>query len=95
MLQLEFLKARALLEDVGDGVGRVIVHDLYREFARFEANRGKLEDKLVVWPGKQEPRTYLGELVKTPPGGRDGCWSNVERVGIGCDGEFLIGTGEK
>ncbi|KAG0601125.1 hypothetical protein M758_11G085900 [Ceratodon purpureus] len=82
MKRLQGLKARALLEDIGIGVGRVIVHDLYREFARYETNRGELEDRTVIWHAGRV--VYTPEFEKTPPSGPDGCWSKVERVCVDC-----------
>ena len=81
MLQLQGLKARGLLEDIGDGVGGVIVHDLYREFAKFEVKRGNLSDRHLVWHD-EEAKAFPTDLLKTPPGH---CWSNVERVGVEYD----------
>jgi hypothetical protein len=80
-LQLEGLKARALLEDIGDGINGVIVHDLYHEFAEFEANRGDLNVRRMVWYGKPRAK-FPTDLIKRPPGT---CWSNVERISVECN----------
>ena len=77
-MQLQRLKARALLEDIGDGRQGVVVHDLYRAFAEFEASRGCLDARRVVWHAKSNKLPM--DFVKTPSGT---CWSHVERVGIG------------
>lgn len=71
MLQLQCLKTRAFLEDIGDGVHGVHVHDLYRYFAKLAANRGDLSARRVVWHDRQTTKLPT-DLVKRPPGN---CWS--------------------
>ena len=92
MLQLQGLKARGLLEDIGEGLGGVIVHDLCREFAKFETCRGKLSDISSVWH-EGIGGSFPTELLKMPPGG---FWSNVERVFVGprYNSFMLVGTVE-
>jgi len=39
------LKRKSLLENLGDGLGRISMHDLWREFARLETKIGEFEKR--------------------------------------------------
>jgi Leucine-rich repeat (LRR) protein len=75
ILQLQALKAKSLLEDIGDGFYGVTFHDLYLEFAKLEAKRGSLDVRRWVWYHKEV--AYPTDLARVPPGN---CWPNLERV---------------
>lgn len=72
---MQGLKARSLLEDIGDGVNGVSVHDLYLDFAKLEAKRGPVDARRWVW--YERKAAYPSDLLRRPPGN---CWPNVERV---------------
>jgi Leucine-rich repeat (LRR) protein len=80
ILQLQALKAKSLLEDIGDGFYGVTFHDLYLEFAKLEAKRGSLDVRRWVWYHKEV--AYPTDLARVPSGN---CWPNLERVFVEYD----------
>ena len=74
-LQLEYLIKKSLLDisELGDGVSRVGMHDLWREFSIAETKIGKLRDQRWIYLAQACPK--LGE---SSPSGR--CWENLKRM---------------
>lgn len=75
-MQLEGLKRKSLLQDLGDGRStRIGMHDLWREFAIMEKDAGEFECRRWVYE--------VGEpngLEEGIPSG--GCWQTVKRMGF-------------
>ena len=81
LLQLEGLKRKSLLEDLGDGLSsRIGMHDLWRDFATLESKAGVFGGRSWVYE-VQEP-----SAVEEGGGPSGGCWQNVKRMGF--KGEF-------
>ena len=76
-MQLQGLKAKALLEDIGDGFRGVSVHDLYLEFAKLEVKRGALDTRLWVWYDREV--AYPTDPVRMPS---SNCWLKLEGVPV-------------
>ncbi|KAG0559634.1 hypothetical protein KC19_10G120200 [Ceratodon purpureus] len=74
MKQLEYLKRRSLLESLGDGRTRMVMHDLWREFCVAEAAIGKFEDGRCLFVEEESSK-----LAETSPG-PGGCWRNMRRM---------------
>ncbi|KAG0603716.1 hypothetical protein M758_10G116000 [Ceratodon purpureus] len=74
MKQLEYLKRRSLLESLGDGRTRMVMHDLWREFCVAEAAIGKFEDGWCLFVEEESSK-----LAETSPG-PGGCWRNMRRI---------------
>ncbi|KAG0559588.1 hypothetical protein KC19_10G116300 [Ceratodon purpureus] len=80
MKQLEYLKRRSLLESLGDGRTRMVMHDLWREFCVAEAAIGKFEDGRCLFVEEESSK-----LAETSPG-PGGCWRNMRRMGFSNEG---------
>jgi len=77
ILQLEALKRKSVIEELGDRIG---VHDLWREFAEEETKSGQLECRRWVYVNDDD-RTEFDEA--DPSGNR---WGKLRRM-------CFIGTG--
>ncbi|KAG0606318.1 hypothetical protein M758_9G131300 [Ceratodon purpureus] len=72
---LERLRAKSLLEKVGDGVKEHIgMHDLWRAFCVAETQGGEIGRRRWMY----EARNYSSELVEASPSGS--CWENMKRM---------------
>ncbi|KAG0577117.1 hypothetical protein KC19_5G132000 [Ceratodon purpureus] len=72
--QLRHLKRKSLLEELGDGTTIVGVHDLWREFAKVEAN---------AWKNKSPPWLYeIWESEDQESKLHDGGWKKLQRISI-------------
>ena len=71
--QLEGLKRKSLLEDLGDGRSNIVMHDLWHEFCMAETKAGKLGDRWWVY-SEEESR----EVGESSPGG--GWWKKLRRM---------------
>ncbi|KAG0561405.1 hypothetical protein KC19_9G062400 [Ceratodon purpureus] len=82
---LERLRAKSLLEKVGDGVKEEIgMHDLWRAFCVAETQGGEIGRRRWMY----EARNCSSELVEASPSGS--CWENVKRmVFLGADPRSL------
>ncbi|KAG0627859.1 hypothetical protein M758_2G233500 [Ceratodon purpureus] len=75
MRALERLRAKSLLERVGDGFKeRIGMHDLWRAFCVAETQGGKMGERRWVY----EAVNCSSELVEASPSGS--CWENVKRM---------------
>ncbi|KAG0627855.1 hypothetical protein M758_2G233100 [Ceratodon purpureus] len=75
MRALERLRAKSLLERVGDGFKeRIGMHDLWRAFCVAETQGGKMGQRRWVY----EAVNCSSELVEASPSGS--CWENVKRM---------------
>ncbi|KAG0627844.1 hypothetical protein M758_2G232200 [Ceratodon purpureus] len=75
MRALERLRAKSLLERVGDGFKeRIGMHDLWRAFCVAETQGGKMGERRWVY----EAGNCSSELVEASPSGA--CWENVKRM---------------
>jgi Leucine-rich repeat (LRR) protein len=80
-LQLRRLKAKSLLESLGDGVKTSIgIHDLWRAFSVAETKSGVLKCQRWMY----EAENCTSELVETFPSGT--CWESVMRMAfVNCE----------
>jgi Leucine-rich repeat (LRR) protein len=83
-LQLEGLKSKSLLENLGDGSEEIGMHDLWREFAIMKSEGGEFD-----------PRPWIYEKIyglndsrrEEPKLSRGGGWENLQRLCVVGDGD--------
>lgn len=73
-MQLENLKSKSLLENLGDGFSRIGMHDLWREFAKLETKVGEFERRR--WIFEWDEHNALEEASLTT----GGSWLNLRRM---------------
>ncbi|KAG0606394.1 hypothetical protein M758_9G137800 [Ceratodon purpureus] len=81
--RLQGLKAKSLLEDIGDGSKGVTLHDLYLEFAKLEVKRGALDTRRWIWYDREV--SYPTDLARMPSGS---CWPILERISVKYDDSY-------
>ncbi|KAG0604044.1 hypothetical protein M758_10G140000 [Ceratodon purpureus] len=73
VLRMEGLKRKSLIEKIGDGTTKVVMHDLWHEFCVAETKVGKFKDRR--WVFLEEASSELREV--SPPGR---CWEHLRRM---------------
>jgi Leucine-rich repeat (LRR) protein len=89
-LQLERLKSKSLLENLGDGSEEISLHDLWREFAVMKSKGGEFDSRPWIYEKIYGLNDSRREEPKLPRSG----WENVQRICLVGDTERLCSVKE-